>query len=168
MDKQTAALLAVQKAVLEELRIRHDELRARVSDEMRPGDAAAAMTGDQSVTLGRVRMDKPREAWRVHDQAALVEWLGAHMPEQLETITITQARPAFVKAICDAKGRLSERINEATGEVIPAVPVPGVGCTVAARGVLNVTVTDDARALARVMVGGLPELMAGSGNEVES
>ena len=151
IDRETAARLILQKAVIEELRGANKDLRDQVADDMRPGDAASAAVG--AVALGRVSMSKPRESVRV-DESALLAWALEHRPDEVETVT--RVRTSFVAAITAAKGHIKERVDTFTGEVIPECDVPGVTIANADRGVLTVAPTIDARILARVWVNQLP------------
>ena len=155
-DKTAARLALLRKAVLDELRAVDLEARADLAAEMRPGDAVAAYIGEE-VPLGRVRMDKPRTSARVVDQEALLAWCKRYAPEQV--MTLEAIRPAFVDALTKGKGILPERVDEATGEICPEMVADGIEVSTAARGILNVTVSDEAKMLARVIVAGLPEAL---------
>lgn len=161
-DRTAAAVLLLQKAVLDELTGAHKDARSVLGDDMRPGDAVAP-DGPSGLSLGRVRMDKPRTSATVVDEAAFIQWVVEHAPHQVETVQ--QVRPAFRRAVLAAKGVLPDQVDEATGEIVTVEPAAGVALTAAAQGVLVVTPSEDARILARVMVAGLPEQIAGAERE---
>ena len=155
IDRETAARLLMQKAVLDELDGANKELRKETAAELLPGDSVAAAVA--GCPLGKVSMSKPREYARV-DERELLAWALVHRPEEVETVQ--RVRAGFVKAIQDAHGHLPERVDHETGEVIPACDVPGVTVTRAEQGVLTVAPTIDARIIARVWVNQLPEQLA--------
>ena len=148
-DKELAAVVLLQRAVLDELKAVEAQRRDEMAAQMRPGDAIVAHI-DGDMPLGRVRMDKPRVSARVTDEAAFLAWCRVHAPEQVQTVEMV--RPAYREAVLRAKGALPERIDEATGEVLPEARPDGIGLHTASAGVLVVTPSTDARILARVVV----------------
>lgn len=89
-----------------------------------------------------VYVTKPKGAWKIVDQAALVEWLSEHAPQHLSTRTVVEVSPLILRVMED--GQLPD--EDGVLHRVPGVEL------VAGRPSLTVKPGGQARSVARSFV----------------
>lgn len=84
------------------------------------GSLTAAL--DDGTEIADVTLKKGAVSPRVVDEAALVEWLEANHPTEVETVTVTRPRAAFVSVLLERAKKDGIAVT-ADGEVIPGIDV---------------------------------------------
>jgi len=125
-----------EKAILDEAKVLHDQTREAAASVLGPGDRKDL--GE----LGMVYVTKPKGAWKIVDQAALVEWLSEHAPQHLSTRTIVEVSPLILRVMED--GQLPD--EDGVLHQVPGVEL------VADRPRLTVKPGEQARSVARSFV----------------
>ena len=131
-----ARRLIGEKAILDEAKVLHDQTREAAASVLDPGDRKDL--GE----LGMVYVTKPKGAWKIVDQAALIEWLSEHAPQHLSTRTIVEVSPLILRVMED--GQLPD--EDGVLHQVPGVEL------VAGRPTLTVRPGERARAVARSFV----------------
>ena len=131
-----ARRLIGEKAILDEAKVLHDQTREAAASVLDPGDRKDL--GE----LGMVYVTKPKGAWKIVDQAALVEWLSEHAPQHLSTRTIVEVSPLILRVMED--GQLPD--EDGVMQQVPGVEL------VAGHPTLTVKPGERARAVARALV----------------
>ena len=131
-----ARRLIGETAILDEAKVLHDQTRDAAAGVLDPGDRKDL--GE----LGMVYVTKPKGAWKIVDQAALVEWLSEHAPQHLSTRTIVEVSPLILRVMED--GQLPD--EDGVMQQVPGVEL------VAGRPTLTVKPGEQARSVARSIV----------------
>ena len=131
-----ARRLIGEKAILDEAKVLHDQTREAASGVLDPGDRKDL--GE----LGMVYVTKPKGAWKIVDQAALIEWLSEHAPQHLSTRTVVEVSPLILRVMKD--GQLPD--EDGVMQQVPGVEL------VVGRPALAVKPGERARAVARALV----------------
>lgn len=139
-----ALQLTVLKVLLNRVKVVDADLRAQAGTEYAPGDQVPAYlteTDRKAGTnrLGRVGMSRPREEWKVTDPDKLAAWVAEHFPGEIETRPTV--RNAFLGRLLDSCKTKGGWLLSTTGELLD---VPGIECSTGTRGVLTVTLGEDA------------------------
>lgn len=80
-------------------RIKDWEAEAKRDLGLLPGERKAAVV--DGTVLGHVTMAKGRKTARVANEAAVLAYVKAHHPTEIEYVALEQVRPAFLKALLD-------------------------------------------------------------------
>ena len=131
-----ARRLIGEKAILDEAKVLHDQTREAAAGVLDPGDRKDL--GE----LGMVYVTKPKGAWKIADQDALIEWLSEHAPQHLTTRTVIEVSPLILRTLED--GQLPD--EDGVMQQVPGVEL------VVGRPTLAVKPGERARAVARALV----------------
>lgn len=131
-----ARRLIGEKAILDEAKVLHDQTREAAASVLDPGDRKDL--GE----LGMVYVTKPKAAWKIVDQAAMIEWLSEHAPQHLTTRTVIEVSPLILRVMED--GQLPD--EDGVMQQVPGVEL------VAGRPTLTVKPGEQARSVARSIV----------------
>ena len=131
-----ARRLIGEKAILDEAKVLHDQTREAAASVLDPGDRKDL--GE----LGMVYVTKPKGAWKIVDQAAMIEWLSEHAPQHLTTRTVIDVSPLILRVMED--GQLPD--EDGVMQQVPGVEL------VAGRPTLTVKPGEQARSVARSLV----------------
>jgi outer membrane receptor for Fe3+-dicitrate len=131
-----ARRLIGEKAILDEAKVLHDQTREAAASVLDPGDRKDL--GE----LGMVYVTKPKGAWKIVDQAAMIEWLSEHAPQHLTTRTVIDVSPLILRVMED--GQLPD--EDGVMQQVPGVEL------VAGRPTLTVKPGEQARSVARALV----------------
>lgn len=138
--RDQAIRLAVLRALKDRIKQADNDTLATFADDMDSGDSKAA-TLDDGTPLGKVYKSKGKTTPTVTDEAALLAWVRANHPDEIEE-TI---RPAYRTALLETAKRYGEPVDETSGEIVPGIELrhgepyvgfrgeKGYGETVAAR-----------------------------------
>lgn len=119
--RETATLLLLQRVVADRLAEQNRITRAQARDDFTVvGQRDVGLIGDEPI--GTVQLNKGRETWAVTDERALLAYVKAKMPEQVETIE--RVRPAAVEALRKVAAGKGAAVDD-DGE-----PIPGLSCSV--------------------------------------
>lgn len=116
------AVLKVLVGVLSDAKKAAD---CEIRDTWRPGDRnSATIPGpDRGVLVGAVTLAKGRTVSKFSDADAFEAWVKHVHPEEIETVTITRVRPAFVERLMSAARQLGHAVDADTGEEVPGITV---------------------------------------------
>lgn len=94
--------------------------KAAAEEEMLPGDrkAVAFSQGGEPVVVAAVTRTKPREAWKVVDEAALGKWVQEHFPDKVQMIPVP--KEWFIKSLLDQAAANDFAVTD-DGEEIPGI-----------------------------------------------
>lgn len=117
--RDVATLLLLQSVVAKKLAEQSRATRDQAGDAFNViGMRDVGMIGDEPI--GTVQLNKGRETWAVTDEKALLAWVEASFPEQVETVR--RVRPAYVAALLARAKAEGVPITDA-GELIPGIQV---------------------------------------------
>ena len=150
-DKDALArTLALESAVLDELREVHADTREAARAVMRKGDRLVIWDGegDEAVALGDVSVTNPKVSCRIQDWGLFTAWAMKNAPEFVHEVTVLKVSQRLVDKVCNGEGEYID----ANG----VVHLPdGVG-TSSATPQLRVKITDAGREKARQMLAWMP------------
>lgn len=91
-------------------RIRGWEAEAKHQLGLLPGERKAAVV--DGAVLGHVTMAKGRKTARVADEAALLAWVKAHHPTEIEVVpAVERVQPGFLKHLLDEAAKKGAHID---------------------------------------------------------
>lgn len=121
-DARTTALhLTAVTKLGERLRLTAVALRAQVTEELQVGDRLTVTL--DGVRISQVTCKAGAVSTRVSDRAALLAWVRQWYPTEVETLTTSQVRPAFVEKILAWAKTAGEPVDPSSGDLIPGVEV---------------------------------------------
>lgn len=109
-------------------RIKDWEAEAKRDLGLLPGERKAAVV--DGTVLGHVTMAKGRKTARVVNEAAVLAYVKAHHPTEIEYVALEQVRPAFLKTLLDdavKKGAFVDAdgvVIDGLIEVVEGAPYP--------------------------------------------
>jgi len=150
-DRDTIARrLALESALLDELKDAHTDTREAAKAVMRKGDRLVIWDGegDAAVALGDVSITNPKKSCRIQDWGLFTAWAVKHAPEFVHEVTVLKVSQRLVDKVCNGDGEYID----ADG----VIHLPdGVG-TASATPQLRVKITDAGREKARQMLAWMP------------
>ena len=106
-------------------KVRKESLNEDAASWMPAGTRLPVLIGGRQA--GWVSMPKPRTTTSVADEKELTAFVEKRFPGEVETVSTTRIRPAFVTALKAAFEDDGGWVDEATGEV---VEIPGLKSTI--------------------------------------
>lgn len=96
------------------------ENKATVEEEMLPGDRKAVAFGEggEAVVIAAVTRTKPRESWKVTDEAALTQWVQQNHPDKVQMVPVP--KEWFVKSLLEQAAANDFAVTD-EGEEIPGI-----------------------------------------------
>lgn len=96
------------------------ENKAAVEDEMLPGDRKAVAFGmdGEAVVIAAVTRTKPRESWKVTDEAEFTKWVHQNHPDKVQMIPVP--KEWFVKSLLEQAAANDFAVTD-DGEEIPGI-----------------------------------------------
>lgn len=156
--RELSTSLLVIRTVKDRVAAADTVLREQTAESFVVGDKVTGLVGGEPI--GYVQRTAGRQTWQVVDADALRAWCDDHAPGEVETVTTTRVRPAFVAAAlarCKADGGL---IDSASGEFTPAEDL-GLQVTVGPPGVTVKPNPDADRIVAEALASGALQLPSG-------
>ena len=96
------------------------ENKATVEEEMLPGDRKAVAFGEggDAVVIAAVTRTKPRESWKVTDEAALAQWVQKNHADKVQMVPVP--KEWFVKSLLEQAAANDFAVTD-DGEEIPGI-----------------------------------------------
>lgn len=97
-------------------------LKAEAEGVLEPGDrkSVAFELDGEKVVLGAITRSKPREAWKVKDEAALTKWIQANHPDKVQMVPVP--KEWFIKSLLEQAAQNGVAVTD-EGEMIPGIEV---------------------------------------------
>lgn len=137
-----AEQLAALDMYLKALKPYAEKLRSEVTAEMTANhDERKGAYLPDGTKIASVTLQDGRRSASVTDEAAALAWCLKNYPSEVETVTITSIRPAFMKKLLDVAGSLpaGPGLDPATGQELSFITVrrgdPFVSVTTTTEGV---------------------------------
>lgn len=111
--------LAVLKVLGERVRDARTALEQEARGVMEPGDRMAVKVADE--LLAQVTLVNGRRTARVDDPDALLDWVKANHPTEVQTVE--SVRPAFLAMLLDIAKDAGFGVHPDTGDVVPGIAV---------------------------------------------
>lgn len=95
-------------------------LKAEAEGELEPGDrkSVAFDLDGEKIVLGAITRTKPREAWKVTDEASLTKWIEENHPDMVQMIPVP--KEWFVKSLLAQAAAIDAPVTDA-GELVPGI-----------------------------------------------
>lgn len=95
-------------------------LKADAETVLEPGDRRTVSfeLDGEKITLGAITRTKPRTAWKVLDEGALVKWIQENHPDKVEMVPAP--KEWFVKSLLDQAAANGVAVTD-DGELVPGI-----------------------------------------------
>lgn len=95
-------------------------LKADAETVLEPGDRKSVSfeLDGEKITLGAITRTKPRTAWKVLDEGALVKWIQENHPDKVEMVPAP--KEWFVKSLLDQAAANGVAVTD-DGELVPGI-----------------------------------------------
>jgi hypothetical protein len=116
--------LVVLKVLADRVKQATAQRKADAMDAMDVEDRKGAVLPDGQ-KVGTVSVARGRESWTADPtDPDLLAWVQEHHPSEIQTVTTTSVRPAFLRALTERAKADGAAVDHDTGEAIP-----GIRCT---------------------------------------